>query len=266
MPLFQLSNDLTIHYEDFHHTGSPTVLLLHGLGVTGESWGLQLPAFQEAGFRILTPDVSGFGKSTCRRGGVTIRQLAGDMVDLLRYLSVANTAIVGISMGGTLALQIALDNPDLVSRLVLINTFSCLRPRQIKTWCYFAARFILAHAIGVHRQAQAVAYHLFPDPKDEALRQIFISQISEADPSGYRAAMRALARFNVSARLNEVTIPTLVITGGNDTTVPLDVQGILANNIPGARHTTIPGAGHAVTVEQPDQVNRLLIDFITSSG
>ena len=198
MPDLQLSDGLVIHYVDAQFSGSPPVLLLHGLGVNSKSWGMQVPALERAGFRILMPDIRGFGKSTFPGGSVTVRRLASDIVLLLHNLHIPSTVVVGISMGGALALQMALDNPELVSRLILINTFSHLRPKRVKTWVYFAVRFAMLHIIGLKAQAHAVATHLFPSPADAALREIFYTQISQADPAGYRAAMRALARFNVS--------------------------------------------------------------------
>jgi len=266
LPDLQLSDGLVIHYVDAQFSGSPPVLLLHGLGVNSESWGMQVPALEGAGFRILMPDIRGFGKSTFPGGSVTVRRLASDIVLLLHNLHIPSTVVVGISMGGALALQMALDNPELVSRLILINTFSHLRPKRVKTWVYFAVRFAMLHIIGLKAQAHAVATHLFPSPADAALREIFYTQISQADPAGYRAAMRALARFNVSRRLKEIAIPTLVITGENDNTVPPDLQSALTANIPNARHVLIAGAGHAVIVEKPDRVNRLLISFIADGA
>jgi 3-oxoadipate enol-lactonase len=262
MPSLQLSDDLIINFWDNHSSGSSTVLLLHGLGVNSESWGMQVPALEGAGFRVLIPDMRGFGKSTYPGGGVSIRDIASDMTNLLASLAIHHASIVGISMGGSVALQMAIDTPSQVSRLVLINTFACLRPRQASAWLYYAIRFFLAHIIGVQTQARAVANHLFPRPEDAVLRELFIEQISQADPAGYRAAMRALARFNVSKRLAEIGAPTLVITGDQDTTVPREIQDKLAQNISSARHEIIRGTGHAVTVEMPDQVNRLLIAFI----
>jgi 3-oxoadipate enol-lactonase len=262
MPTLQLSDDLLIHFNDIPNPGSPTVVLLHGLGVNNESWGMQAPVLAGAGFRVLIPDLRGFGRSTYPGGRLSIRDMAGDVVSLLTSLEIPAATIAGISMGGTVALQLAIDRPDLVSRLILINTFARLRPMQLRTWLYFASRFFLAHIIGVRTQARTVAKHLFPRPQDAALRELFVEQISQADPAGYRAAMRALARFDVSRRLAEISVPTLVITGDQDTTVPREIQQALATHIPGACHEIISGAGHAATVEKPEQINRLLINFI----
>ena len=263
MPSLQLSKELNIHYQDIQPEGSPVVLLLHGLGVNSESWGMQLPALQEAGFCVLTPDIRGFGKSTSPQGSVSVGDLAGDMSAMLQALEITCAVLVGISMGGALALQMAIDAPTRVSKLVLINTFACLYPKNARTWLYFASRFALAHIVGVRAQAYTVANHLFPRPEEAGLRQIFVDQISQANPAGYRAAMRALARFNVSSHLKDISIPTLVITGDQDRTVPREVQDFLVNNITGARQEIILGAGHAVTVEKPSQVNLLLTDFIS---
>ncbi len=266
MPTLQLSNELTIHFYDLQSAGSPTVVLLHGLGVNSQSWGMQTPALERAGFRVLIPDMRSFGKSSYPGGRVSLRDLAGDMTQVLAATGVCAAAVVGISMGGCVALQMAIDEPQLVTKLVLINTFSRLRPRNVGALFYYATRLFLAHAIGVKTQARAVAHHLFPGAGDEALRALFIDQISQADPAGYRATMRALARFDVTQRLPGIQIPTLVITGEQDTTVPIEIQNELASRIPNAQHKTIPGAGHAVTIEKPNEINHILIEFINANS
>ncbi len=94
---------------------------------------------------------------------------------------------------------------------------------------------------------------------------MLIEQIMQADPKAYRAAMRALAGFNLKDRLSEINVPTLVVTGEKDTTVPQDVQAQLVEGIRTARQVFVPQAGHAVSVDQPDRFNRILADFLASS-
>jgi pimeloyl-ACP methyl ester carboxylesterase len=243
MPVLQLTQGNTLHYLDYHRDASPVVLLLHGLGATCESWLLQIPALTGGGFRILAPDARGFGKSTYPGGGTTIAEMAGDMARLLEHLETGPAYVVGISMGGTLALQLALDFPVLVDRLVLVNTFACLRPERLSIWLNFALRFVLVHTLGLQIQARTVARRIFPRSDQELLRKVLFEQICQADPKGYSAAMRALARFNVLHRLGEIHVPTLVITGELDGTVSPKNQRILADRIPNARQEVIPGAG-----------------------
>jgi pimeloyl-ACP methyl ester carboxylesterase len=89
-----------------------------------------------------------------------------------------------------------------------------------------------------------------------------ISQISRADSRAYRAAMRSLGLFNSKKRLHEISVPTLVITGGKDTTVPPVHQSQMAGWLPGARQAIINDAGHAISVEYPLQFNELLLNFL----
>jgi pimeloyl-ACP methyl ester carboxylesterase len=129
------------------------VLLLHGLGVNGSSWALQFPALAEAGFRPVAPDARGFGQSSYPGGAMTVARMAEDMSALLEALHLVPAHVVGISMGGVLALQLALTRPEMIEKLVLVNTFARLRPERPSVWAYFAFRMILAHD-GLEAQAR----------------------------------------------------------------------------------------------------------------
>ena len=264
MPLMELAPDLKIHYLDIQPDARFAVILLHGLGADGTSWQLQFPALTGLGFRIIAPDARGFGHSTYPPGSpAQISTAAGDFIQLASHLGIAHLDLVGISMGGAHALAFVLECPLLVRRLVLVNTFAHLRPHGLNEWVYYALRFMLVHTLGLEAQAKTVAARIFPNPDQEALSKMLIEQIMQADPSAYRAAMRALASFNVLERLSEINVPTLIVTGELDTTVPRDVQQQLVEGIRGAQHVIIPGAGHAVSVDQPLAFNQVLTDFLS---
>ncbi len=262
MPFYEISAALRIHYLDPGPAGGCPVLLLHGLGASADSWQLQMPALQAAGFRPIAPEARGFGQSSYPGGGLQIPALATDLIALLDHLEIEQAHVVGISMGGTLALQLALDHPDRVQKLVLVNTFAALRPDNASQLFYFLLRLILVHTLGLPAQAKAVTQRIFPHPEQEILRQELLNQILQADRRGYRAAMRALARFNVIDRLAGIRCPTLVITGQNDTTVAPQRQKTLVECIPGARQVVIANAGHAVSVEQSELFNQILTGFL----
>ena len=262
-----MSPDLVLAHHKLHYLDENThaprpVLLLHGLGATSDSWYFQFPALTDAGFRILAPDARGFGKSTYP-GYTSIPAMADDVFRLLNFLQIERTDVVGISMGGVMALQLALDHPKMIDHLVLVNTFASLRPRSLKVWAYFIYRFILVHRVGLNSQALFVARRIFPKPEQEVLRQELVAQINQASPKGYRATMRALGLLDIAHRLGEIKSPTLVITGERDGTVPPDVQSALARKIPGAVQSFIPEAGHAVSVELPEKFNRVMVDFLS---
>ncbi|MCU0484665.1 MAG: alpha/beta hydrolase [Anaerolineales bacterium] len=252
----------TLFYQDHQPSSERAVLLLHGLGVTSDSWVLQIPELVKAGFRVIAPDTRGFGRSGYP-GRSSIHSMVQDFMALLDALQIERAAVVGLSMGGTQALQFALDHPARLDRLVLANTFASLRPRSLKVWSYFVLRFGMVHLLGIEAQANYVARRIFPPPAHALIRQQMIEQVRQASPAGYRAAMRALGLFDVTARLGEIHAQTLVITGELDTTVPPDVQAILVQRIPGARQVVIPGVGHAASVENPEAFNRCLISFLS---
>jgi pimeloyl-ACP methyl ester carboxylesterase len=225
---------------------------------------MQFTPLLSEGYRVIAPDARGFGKSTYPGENTNIANMAADISTLLEHLGVSQAHIVGISMGGTLALQLTLDHPELVAKLALVNTFAQLRPDRLSGWLYFAWRFILIHTLGLPIQARTVAGRIFPRPDQADLRQMTYEQIIQADPDGYRSAMRALGLFNVRNRLSEIQRPTIIITGECDRTVPLKNQQALAAGIAGARQVIIPQAGHAVTVDAPDQFNQALIGFLAN--
>lgn len=255
-----------IHYLDPHPDGCPAVLLLHGLGATGASWTLQLPALAAAGYRPLAPDLPGFGDSPYDGRGWSIPGVAARMAALLEELGTGPAHIVGISMGGVIAQQLALDFPALTRSLVLVNTFAVLRPATWKGWLYFLWRFIIVNTLGLEAQAKFVARRIFPEPQDAPLREVLIASISSADRRAYRRAMLALGLFDSRPRLAQIRAPALVLTGERDSTVAPARQRLLADGIPGARQVVIPDAGHAVSVDQPEAFNRLLLDFLRSCG
>lgn len=262
MPFLDTSAGLRIHYLDENPTGRASVVLLHGLGVNCTSWRLQIPALTQAGFRVIAPDAPGFGKSNFPGGNPSIASTASRIAEFIKMLGIDTYIAVGISMGGTLALQLAIDHPETTQKMVLVNTFARLQVENFRILPYVVLRMVLVHTLGLPAQAYAVARRIFPHPDQEFLRQELVNQIMQADIHAYRATMRALGRFDVRKRLCEINCPTLVITGEADNTVPPPNQDFLAQSIRGAKQIHIPGAGHAVTVEKPDQFNPLLLEFL----
>jgi 3-oxoadipate enol-lactonase len=252
----------SLHFLDPNPTGKTPVLLLHGLGADGTSWSLQLPILIQAGFRPLAPDAPGFGGSPYDGHGWSIRRVAAQIAGLLEELQTGPAHVVGLSMGGAIAQQFALDFPQLTKKLGLVSTFSVLRPDDFNGWAYFIRRVISILTMGQSAQAQMVAWRVFPDPKDQELREMFLAIVARADPRAYRSAMIALGLFNSTRHLREIHAPTLVITGADDSTVRPARQRLLVQGIHGAKQVIIQNAGHAVSVDQAEKFNRAMVDFL----
>lgn len=243
-------------------SNNPGILLLHGLGANASSWTLQLDALIEAGFRPIAPDLPGFGDSAYDGQGWNFKRIATLLADLVTRLNAAPVHLVGLSMGGVVAQQFALDYPQHVRKLVLVSTFSVLRPKSIAQWFYFLQRVLVVHTLGLEQQAKIVAKRVFPHPEQAELRRMAEEQIASADPRAYRAAMRCLGIFDSRKRLSQIAAPTLVITGADDSTVPPAAQTRLAEAIPNARQVILPNAGHASAIDQAEGFNRHLLEFI----
>jgi 3-oxoadipate enol-lactonase len=262
MPFFESSGGQHIHYLDENPASQSSVVLLHGLGASCTSWQLQIPPLTQAGFRVIAPDAPGFGKSNYTGGNSSIAAMATRIADFIRALGIPAYSVVGISMGGTLALQLAFDHPEAIQKMILVNTFARLQVENPRILPYVLLRMILVHTLGLPAQARTVAQRIFPHPDQEFLRQELMKEVAQADVHAYRAAMRALGRFDVRKWLCEIHCPTLIITGEADNTVPPPNQDLLARSIPGSRQVYIPQAGHAVTVEKPEQFNPLMLEFL----
>jgi pimeloyl-ACP methyl ester carboxylesterase len=254
-----------IHYLDPNPSGERTILLLHGLGADCESWPWQLAALSEAGFRPLPLDLPGFGKSTAYPGRWTIAKTAKAVMAFADEMGIDRFDVAGISMGGALAIKMTLDYPDRIGRLVLINTFARLKPRNFGQAFYFIRRFFLVNAGGRREQARYVAGRIFPGDGHDELRRTLEIKILEADRKVYQQAMLSLGLFRAEKHLSKIVKPTLVISGENDTTVALESQKKLAMAIPSARHIVIAGGGHGVTIDHPGEVNQALLSFLADT-
>jgi 3-oxoadipate enol-lactonase len=265
MATTEIEPGLIIYYSDRNSNGYPIVLLLHGLGATSESWQFQYPALIASGFRVIGPDFRGVGKSTYPGGKNNVRKNSEDVAKLLHSLKISSVHVVGISMGGTVGLQLVLDHPSLVQSLILVNTFATLHPKRISYWVFYAVRLAMIQILGLPTQARYVVNRLLPLAEQETLREELYSQIIRSNPQGYRSMMKSFVHFDVTEKLGMINVPTLVVIGEKDSVVPPEIQYELARKIPISQLVVIPNAGHAVIGEMPIVFNRIICNFLTGS-
>ena len=165
-----------INFLDPNPDGKMPVLLLHGLGSDATSWQLQMDYLLANGLRPIAIDLPGFGESICNPELWSLKYCAQSCNQLMDSLSINHYDVIGISMGGVVAQIMALDYSERVNRLVLINTFACLRPQKWDEWYYLIKRYLIAKIRGKNIQAQLVAKRLFPEPDQELYRKEIIKQ------------------------------------------------------------------------------------------
>jgi 3-oxoadipate enol-lactonase len=254
-----LHDTVDLAYGEAGH--GPPLVLLHGLGSSRNDWPLQLPAFTQR-YRTVAVDLRGHGQSPKPAGSYRIEQLASDVARLLTQLHAHPAHVLGISLGGAVAQQVALDFPDLAHSLVLVNTAARLVSDQWRQRLMGLRRVASVYLYGMDRVAEEVALRLFPRPEQAPLRRETAERLRSNDLAAYRANLWAVARFDVRARLDQIACPTLVVAGDQDTTVPLAAKRFLAERIPHSRLEVIADSGHATPVDQPEVFNRVVLQFL----
>ena len=253
--------EVALAYEWYACTQSPrgTVLFLHGLGSCGADWSLQLPPFRVC-YDVLTLDLPGHGSSPAMTGHWRIEAMAEKVSGLLADVAAEPVHVVGLSLGGTVALALALTHPEQIRSLVLVNSFARLQIDRAGRGRISRRLFNLMRG-DMLALGKTVAGGVFPHPDQRELREIAARRIAQNSRQAYLAALFALRRFDVLARLEAVATPTLVISGEADTTVAAAAKLELAEHIPGAVFESIPGSGHATPLDEPDRFNELVLSF-----
>jgi 3-oxoadipate enol-lactonase len=237
-----------------------TVALLHGLGSSAEDWPLQVPALNQA-FEVLAIDLPGHGQSPPPPPGARMTDLARLAAECLKQAGRPPIHLVGLSFGAVVALQIAVDAPELVRSLTLTNGFARLH-LTVGGLPHALGRALLLLAGRMDWLGAWVAAGLFPEPEQTDLRRLAAQRISANSRQTYLRTLLAVALTDLTPRLGEVTAPTLILAGGRDTTVALQAKCRLHQGICRSRLIILPGSGHASPLDAPREFNRLLCAFL----
>jgi 3-oxoadipate enol-lactonase len=253
-----ITEETSIDY-DVHGEGPP-LLLIGGLGFGRWAWFRQVPAFSRH-FKTITFDVR--GERDLKRG---VADLASDAVALLEHLRIRKAHVLGTSLGGFVAQELALKRPDLVDRLVLVCTsYGRGGPESMSPWSL--ADMIGLPSLNAERAVRqglvAATSDAYRAERPEEFEQIVRWRLADSPSlSAYYEQMRAGASFDVSREVGHITSPTLVIHGSEDRYVPVANAAALAEAIPGSRLRVLDDAGHLVFIERFADVNREVVTFL----
>jgi pimeloyl-ACP methyl ester carboxylesterase len=259
MPTVKI-NDLTVYYER-HGQGQP-LLFIHGLGSSTRDWQLQVAHFSQY-YQPVLYDVRGHGQSDKPAGPYNMTMFASDAAGLISTLALAPVHVVGISMGGMIALQLAIDAPHLIKSLTVVNAGPDLIPRTFKQRFKVWQRFLIVRLLGMRKMGQVLGGRLFPKPEHEELRRLFEERWAENDPRAYMETGRALVGWSVIDQLGDIDIPTLVLAADQDYT-PVSEKESFVSLMPQAELVVINDCRHALPVERPNSFNRALKAFLDS--
>jgi len=252
--------DLDVHYEITAPERGDPVLCIHGLGSSTEDWQPQIAALARQ-HTVITYDVRGHGRSGKPRGRYSVKQFAEDAAALIEHLEPGPVNVLGISMGGMIAFQLAVDFPQLVRSLVIVNSGPEMVLRTWKQRVAIYQRFFIVRLLGMRKMGQVLASKLLPRPEHEAARVTFIQRWARNEPGAYLRALRALIGWSVADRLTAIACPTLIVSADQDYS-PVAYKEYYTRLIPGAKLAVVADSRHMLPVERPEEFNRVVVEFL----
>ena len=256
MALIEL-NGTTINYEV--EGEGEWLVLLHGFGSSIEDWEAHRPIISK-GRRLLTLDFRGFGKSSRERGPFSVEQFTDDLVALMAHLGVERADVVGYSMGGAVAFQLAVSHPALIRRLVLVNTWASFEANTFRRRREKVLRTLVVKYISMPFMAKLLGGKLFGKPGQEELRATFVERYGRNSREVYLELLRNLPNWSVMSEIGAITAPTLILSAAEDYT-PLSEKEEYAAMMPTAALEVVEGMGHGSPFEDVERFCERVLRF-----
>ncbi len=270
-------HEIELYYEE-HGAGDP-LLCIMGMAAPCEGWALQLPAFAER-YRTIVYDNRGVGRSTKPSGPYTTHEMADDAAGLLDHLGIERAHVVGVSMGGMIAQELALRHPARVRGPVLACTYPepDAETERMRTVSVTELGGTISEP-GLNKisfsglDPMMFFQHLLPKVFSRGFIEREMSTLVGLfggvlqwgfSIEAILAQVEACITHRTTDRLAQIQSPTLVFTGDADEIIPPANSEILARAIPGARLVKVPGGSHGFNFETPQIFNREVLDFLTA--
>jgi pimeloyl-ACP methyl ester carboxylesterase len=260
-----------VNYVDIGSGDGPPVVFVHGLGGAWQNWLENIPRVAQER-RVLALDLPGFGASEMPLREISIPGYGRVVDKFCEQLDLSEVALVGNSMGGFVAAEVAIQAPQRVERLVLVSaagiSITALRRRPAQTWGRVAA------AIGTYGAANSRAAIVRPGFRHIALgfvarhptrlrADLCWEQIHASGSEGFRDALEALLEYDFRDHLSSIHVPTLLVWGKEDMLVPVEDADEFERRIPGARKLVMDDTGHVPMLERPRTFNDELLQFLS---
>jgi pimeloyl-ACP methyl ester carboxylesterase len=257
------ANGIDIYYDQ-RGEGDDLVLIM-GLGAHAGAWVLNAPAFATR-FRVTTFDNRGAGRTSAPDEPYSIRQMADDTAALLGELGIRRAHVVGASMGGMVAQELAINYPEVVNRLVI----ACSRARTSPLRKLVSVAQRALWEAGIPREAIAAIQQPWGSTSailQDERKPLERLELAAKDPHpiqkhAYLRQLDATMAHDAYDRLVSVAAPTLVLVGAEDILTPPHENEEIARQIPGAQLRILPRGGHGFSAEYPDEFNRAVLEFL----
>lgn len=251
-----------LHYEEYGQ-GEPLVLL-HGLGSSCQDWEFQVPALARH-YRVILLDIRGHGRSDKPRERYSIATFSADLRALLEHLQTGPVHLLGLSMGGMIGFQFAVDDPAALRSLCIVNSAPEVKVRTRDDYWQWAKRWTLMRVLSLRTIGKGLAARLFPKTEQAELRRKMTERWARNDKRAYLASFDAIVGWGVEERLGRIGCPTLVISADHDYT-PITLKERYVRLIPQARLAVIADSRHATPLDQPQQFNQIVLQFLAAAS
>ena len=250
-------NGTELNYEIHGKQGSTWLILSHSLACSTRMWDPQVAAFKDR-YCILNYDMRGHGKSAAPAGPYTLEMLADDVLGLMKELGIERAKYVGLSIGGMIGQHLALKEPKRFEKMVLADTGHAQTPETLKQW---EERLRIAQTQGMKPLVAGTMERWFtPAFRDKPEAKKIAELIANTPVNGYVGCGQAIMKLNTTARLKDIKLPVLAITGEADAAA--GGTKYIGEHVPGAKFVNIPQAAHIANIEQPEKFNQALRNFL----
>jgi len=248
-------------YWDEQGQGEP-VLLIMGLAYPSQMWYRTRPLLASR-YRTLAPDNRGIGQSDVPLGPCPISVMAADAAAVLDAAGVDSAHVFGISMGGMIAQEFALQTPARVRSLILGCT-AAGGPTAVRAEPEAIQMLMKREKMSPEQAAEAAVLFIYDPatPRDRIDEDLAIRRPWFPSPAGYAAQLQGILGWEAYSRLGQIVAPTLVIHGESDRLIPPGNGNLIAQKIPGAKLVMIPRASHLFLTDQPEAAHRAIMEFL----
>jgi len=241
----------------------PPLVMIHGFGSSEADWDLQRVALTPH-FRVITPDLRGFGRSSRDVGPFSAEQFSEDLRALLDHLEIPCFALLGYSLGGAVSFQFAVDHPQRVERLILVNTLPSFRPTTLRKKWEVCMRRSLVRATGMDKMASVLGKRLFPEDHQVEMRATFEARYAQNTKSVYLGVLDHLPEWSVQEHLHTLTMPILVIGAEHDYTPHAEKEAYAAQ-LDNASLIMVENSRHGTPFDQAEIFNQHVLDFLVET-
>ncbi|MFD2822801.1 alpha/beta fold hydrolase [Lacinutrix iliipiscaria] len=251
-------NDIELDYEDYGKGN--TLLLLHGLGSTKKDWDAQVPFFSKK-YRVITVDLRGHGNSTKPLNDYGVGLMTEDIKQFLDQLNIKKATIVGFSMGGAVAFQMAASHPEYIDNIVIVNSGPDFNDMGQTGVDLLKNRIEFLETKGLESLAHEISFNMFPEEHQIDLRNEFETRCKNNDYNAYYKSFVTLMAWGLGDAIKDITARTLVVSSDMDYT-SVTFKENYVNKLSNARLVVIKNSRHGVVLDQPDAFNTALQNFL----